>query len=174
MRIVLIATGTRGDVQPMIALGKGLVQAGHQIKLISGSNFTSWVESYGLEVFPTIDMEALMQSDLGIKWVESTSQLDQLKHMKALMNSVAETAIADMLKGTQDAELMIGGFVSEPFLQTISEKCDIPLISLALQPYRTTRSGAASLVPILPRSNSILNAMMGRFAERFTWSISAD
>ncbi len=39
MRIVLIALGTRGDVQPMLALGQGLQAAGHQVRIIAGSNF---------------------------------------------------------------------------------------------------------------------------------------
>ena len=39
MRIVIIAPGSRGDVQPYIALGKGLQNAGHSIRLVSHSNF---------------------------------------------------------------------------------------------------------------------------------------
>lgn len=49
MRIVIIAPGTRGDVQPYIALGKGFRNAGHSIRLVSHSNFESLVTSYGLE-----------------------------------------------------------------------------------------------------------------------------
>ncbi len=49
MRIVIIAPGTRGDVQPYIALGKGLQDAGHTVRLVSHSNFEALVKSYGLE-----------------------------------------------------------------------------------------------------------------------------
>ena len=73
MRIALMASGTRGDVQPMLALGKALAQAGHTVCVIAGSNFSAWIEGHGLEVYPTFDMEALMQSELGVQWVESTS-----------------------------------------------------------------------------------------------------
>ncbi|MBC8170868.1 MAG: glycosyltransferase, partial [Anaerolineae bacterium] len=174
MRIVIMATGTRGDVQPMIALGKALQAQGHTVCLLAGSNFGQWIESHGLEAYPTVDMEALMRSELGIKWVESTSQLEQLKYMKALTNSIVEPALEDVVNGTQGAELLIGGFISEPYMQTLHEKHGIPVISIALQPYRATRSGAASLVPILAGSNSILNRWMGLFAERMTWSMAVE
>ena len=38
-----------GDVQPYIALGKGLQNAGHYVRLVSHSNFESLVTSYGIE-----------------------------------------------------------------------------------------------------------------------------
>jgi UDP:flavonoid glycosyltransferase YjiC (YdhE family) len=169
--IAVMASGTRGDVQPMIALGQGLQAAGHRVRLIAGSNFVPWVESYGLECYPTVDMEALMRSERGIAWVESRSQIKQLQTMKALMGSIDERSIQDTIDGTQGAELLIGGFIAEPYLQAISERHSTPQISVALQPYRATSLGAASLVPILPRANSLLNRWMGRFTERMSWSI---
>lgn len=174
MHIVLMASGTRGDVQPVIALGKALKSTGHRVRIMAGSNFSAWIESHGLEAFPILDMEALMQSELGVKWVESKSQFEQLKYMKALLHANQERYVTDTINGTKGAELLIGGFVAEPFLQAISEKHGIPLITAALQPYRATRSGPATLMPLRPHSDSILNLWMGRVGERFMWSIAAD
>lgn len=44
--------GTRGDVQPFIALGIGLVEAGHRVRLAAHANFRDFVTSFGLEFFP--------------------------------------------------------------------------------------------------------------------------
>lgn len=174
MQIVLMASGTRGDVQPMIALGKALKAVGHSVRVMAGSNFSAWIESHGLEAYPIIDMEVLMQSELGIKWVESSNPMQQLRYMKALLDDNRERYVSDTMNGTKGAELLIGGFVSEPFLQAISEKHGIKHITAALQPYRATRSGTATLMPLLPRSDSILNHWMGRVGERFMWSVAAD
>lgn len=38
-RIAIIATGSRGDVQPYIALGKGLADAGSTVRLVTHRNF---------------------------------------------------------------------------------------------------------------------------------------
>jgi sterol 3beta-glucosyltransferase len=119
-------------------------------------------------------MEALMQSDLGHKWVEGTSQREQLQTMKALLSQVSEQTVQDTLRGTQGAELVMNGFVAEPLAQTICERYHIPQISVALQPYRATRSGAASLLPLLPQANSVLNRWMGLLAERLIWSVTEE
>ena len=43
MRIAIIAPGSRGDVQPYLALGKGLKQAGHVVRLVTHQNFVDAV-----------------------------------------------------------------------------------------------------------------------------------
>ncbi len=49
MRIAIIALGSRGDVQPYIALGLGLKNAGHTVRLIATQDFEVLVKSHGLE-----------------------------------------------------------------------------------------------------------------------------
>ncbi len=171
MRIVLMASGTRGDVQPMIALGTALRRVGYAVRVVAGSNFAAWIEAYRLEVYPTLDMEALMQSELGIAWAEGASQRAQLQSMKALLHRMRDRMVHDTIHGTQGADLLICGFVAEPLAQSISEKRGTAQVTVALQPYRATRAGPASLLPPLPRANSVLNRWMGALTERLSWSI---
>ena len=116
MQIVMMATGTRGDVQPVIALGKALKDRGYNVRLIAGSNFVDWIESHGLEVYPTIDMEKLMQSDMGIKWVQTENQFKQLQIMKEMTASIVEETIRDTIEGTEGADLLIAGFLAQPYI----------------------------------------------------------
>ena len=51
MRITLLAIGSRGDVQPLIALGAGLKGAGHEVQLGAPANFQRVTEQYGLKFF---------------------------------------------------------------------------------------------------------------------------
>ena len=48
MRILLLAVGTRGDVQPFVALGKGLAAAGHEVTVCTTSGFEPLVTRHGL------------------------------------------------------------------------------------------------------------------------------
>ena len=48
MKITIIALGTRGDVQPYVALGLGLKAAGHDVRLASINVFEKFVSSQGL------------------------------------------------------------------------------------------------------------------------------
>ena len=41
MKITLFAIGTRGDVQPMVALGAALDRGGHSVRLVAGDEFRS-------------------------------------------------------------------------------------------------------------------------------------
>jgi vancomycin aglycone glucosyltransferase len=50
MRVLLSTIGSRGDVQPLVALGLELTRAGHQARLLVPPDFREWIESWGLEV----------------------------------------------------------------------------------------------------------------------------
>ena len=52
MRITILAFGSRGDVQPYVALGLGLQQAGHQILVCTGDDFETFVTARGLDFHP--------------------------------------------------------------------------------------------------------------------------
>ena len=61
MHIRLFAFGTSGDVQPFVALGLGLQQAGFEASLATALNFKSFVEDAGLPCETTsIDLKAFM------------------------------------------------------------------------------------------------------------------
>ncbi|SCW03056.1 LAFE_0G01970g1_1 [Lachancea fermentati] len=47
-RFGLLTIGSRGDVQPYIALGKGLVKEGHTVTIITHEEFKDWIKSHGL------------------------------------------------------------------------------------------------------------------------------
>ncbi|XP_028091210.1 sterol 3-beta-glucosyltransferase UGT80A2-like isoform X1 [Camellia sinensis] len=52
LQIVMLIVGTRGDVQPFVAIGKRLQEFGHRVRLATHSNFKEFVLAAGLEFFP--------------------------------------------------------------------------------------------------------------------------
>src|ERR1700690_1383887 len=52
MRILISSIGSRGDVQPILALALELKALRHNVSLCVAPNFTEWVESYGMACFP--------------------------------------------------------------------------------------------------------------------------
>lgn len=48
MRIALLAAGSRGDYQPVIAVGQGLAARGHEVGVTATSDFVGMVEAGGL------------------------------------------------------------------------------------------------------------------------------
>ena len=63
MRILLVSHGTRGDVQPIVALGVALKARGHLVQLVAPTNFVTWVRGCGLDMQSDgVDVEALLRS----------------------------------------------------------------------------------------------------------------
>lgn len=175
MRITIAALGTRGDVQPMIALGKGLQAKGHEVTLIAGENFDQWVRSHGLGFVPTVDMEDVMRSPDGIKWAQSSDKPSaQLGLMKKLLGQYGAGLVEPLIEQAAHTDVYLSVFVSAPFIQCICEKYPIKHVNLPLQPYLPTRSGPASLVAAFPKSNSIINLLLCLFGERALWSVSSE
>ncbi|KAA1468468.1 hypothetical protein DENSPDRAFT_794393 [Dentipellis sp. KUC8613] len=49
LHFTFLTIGSRGDVQPYIALAKGLMADGHRVKIATHGEFQNWVESHGIE-----------------------------------------------------------------------------------------------------------------------------
>ncbi|WP_198010068.1 glycosyltransferase, partial [Saccharomonospora halophila] len=52
MRATLVAVGSRGDVQPFLALGAALRARGHEVRLATHGDFRGLVTEAGLDFFP--------------------------------------------------------------------------------------------------------------------------
>ncbi|MEZ4870019.1 MAG: glycosyltransferase [Caldilineaceae bacterium] len=72
MKIFLSTMGTRGDIQPFIALGRGLQAAGHQVALCTAEGFRPFVEEHGVPyAFMDNEFLAIIQSQAGQNAIES-------------------------------------------------------------------------------------------------------
>lgn len=49
LHFTCITIGTRGDVQPYIALCKGLMKEGHRCRIATHDEFQGWIEEHGIE-----------------------------------------------------------------------------------------------------------------------------
>ncbi|KAJ8128975.1 hypothetical protein O1611_g4656 [Lasiodiplodia mahajangana] len=52
LKITCLTIGSRGDVQPYIALCKGLIADGHKPRIATHTEFREWVEGHGIEFAP--------------------------------------------------------------------------------------------------------------------------
>ncbi len=52
MRVALIGIGSRGDVQPLLALGQALTGRGHETRVFAPASFRAFVERHGLSFTP--------------------------------------------------------------------------------------------------------------------------
>ncbi len=156
----MIAYGTRGDVQPAIALGKALQAKGHQVRLLASANFKSWVEQHGLEAATShVDIQAVMESEGGKEWTEhGNNPRIQLQVMRKLVNKVGWEMMLDAWHACHDAQAIISSFTSDAYAVSMAEKLQAKQISMPLQPSLIpTRYGFATMNAPLPNRVSRIN-----------------
>jgi vancomycin aglycone glucosyltransferase len=101
MRILLATHGTRGDVQPIVALGVALKSRGHIVRLVAPANFVTWVRSFGLDAESDgIDVEALLRS--------SGTGLQSLNWQMRYLTNNTPPFFEPVARGSEGCELIIG------------------------------------------------------------------
>jgi sterol 3beta-glucosyltransferase len=175
MRVTFVAIGTRGDVQPIVALARAMSQRDHEVTVVAGSNFGRWIESHGLGFVPTVDMDRLMSGDEGVGWARrSHDPLAQLRSMKSILDSSLPSMISPLIEAAEGADLLVSGTMSEPFVQAIATAFGTRHVHAGLQPTRISRDPAANLSPLVTSRISRLNAVGGRVGQVLLWRVARD
>ncbi|MFV9504678.1 MAG: glycosyltransferase [Oscillochloridaceae bacterium umkhey_bin13] len=177
MKIVIFALGSRGDVQPYVALGVGLRAAGHHVCLLAAADFSDLVQSHGLEfVAVGSNYEAIAQELQHL--IEQGRTRKVFAEQARIAEEQAHTAAAHGLATAQDADLIIAGIGGLFIAYALAEKLGVPLVQAHLVPFTPTRAFASVLAPPLPRTPLArwTNALSHRVAEQMLWQMfrSAD
>lgn len=173
MRVLLFGFGSRGDVQPFIALGMGLKAAGYDVAVAAGTNFQSLVESAGLGYEPIrVDIERFMQEDIGKDWLSNSSQnpRTELNNMRRMTEAIAEEVAEDLLACSARADVFISGLLTVEALHTLAEVQHKIHIQGLLAPFAPTAAGSAGLQALMPRRSSIINRWFGYAIEAMLFS----
>ena len=109
MRITIVAAGSRGDVEPYIALGKGLKTAGHYVRVMSHQNFDSLVSSHGLEFWGIAgNVQEIAQSTEMSGRIEKGSFLSVISQMKREAETQAVESAKTGIIACQGMDFMLG------------------------------------------------------------------
>jgi sterol 3beta-glucosyltransferase len=177
MDIAIIAYGTRGDVQPALALGRALQACGHHLKVIAGTNFKYLIEQHGMLAVPAdIDFENVLNSESGYDLVELGNGRNfrtLVRSMKRLFAEFGPAMMEGVTSACADAELIISSFTSDVYAASIAEKLGLRHISATLQPALVaTRDGTVTMNAPLPGRESLINYVFNRLlVEPFNWRV---
>lgn len=135
-RFTFLTIGSRGDVQPYIALGKALLKDGHKVKIVSHGEFEDWVREHGIE-FDTIagDPSALMSLMVS----HPTISYSFIKEAKSKFRSWIGDLLESSWKACQDTDVLIESPSSISGIH-IAEKLKIPYFRAFTMPWTRTRA----------------------------------
>ncbi len=135
MRVTLLAVGSRGDVQPMIALGAGLKAAGHRVRLGTHPRWESLVSRHELEFAPLAegDLSRGAETEEGRRWIESR-RLPAVVGFVRDARSVARKRLADAAHASDDADAIVAGNLAMLLGCQIAEMRGVPLVRAYIEP----------------------------------------
>jgi sterol 3beta-glucosyltransferase len=177
MRILLIGFGSRGDVQPLLALGHGLEAAGYEVAIGAGTNFRSLIEKEGFiyEAFRT-DMEQVVNSESGKEWINNSSDnpMREAQNMKRVLSETADETGEDLLAMMSRADVVVSGLPTFTFIEGLSKKLGKRHFTITLFPFSPTSVADATMIPYTPHLNTPLNRLAGYVQQYFLYWIFKD
>ena len=133
--MLLAPHGTRGDVQPMVALAVALRDRGHAVSFVAPSNFIGWIRARGFDAESNgVDAEEMLRAAgpnlQSIRW--------QWRHLAGL----TATLFASVARASAGTNLIVG---AGPQLAaaSVAEWRDVPYASRVL-PVRHSERRRAS------------------------------
>lgn len=175
MNISLVTIGTRGDVQPFIALALHLQQQGHTPTICSNINMKTMVEKVGIRFAPIhVDTEVLYASEEGKNFLRTGNFAELLKAGNAWFRRVLQELTDGIVAGCQGADLIISGFLVDEIAIAIAEKNKIPFIASNFAPFVPSSSVPGILVTTKNLGFSFLNTATQALQELVNWNGKKD
>lgn len=172
MKITIFAAGSQGDIQPCVALGKGLQQAGYQVSLAAPEDFAGFAQRHALEFRPLRgDVQKIMASDTGREFMQTGGQnpLTSIRTMRVLLAPVIREMTADAYAACQDADGLICLGVVSAFGKSIAEALQIPMLNIEPTPLLPSRFFPAPSWPIQRDLGGLHNHLSGRAMLQVVW-----
>jgi sterol 3beta-glucosyltransferase len=171
MRIAIIALGSRGDVQPYIALGKGLQAVGHSVRLLTHENFEQLVSSHGLEFWPARgNVQAIMESPKLRELLERGNFLAITAYTSKAAQQAAIDWAEDGLRACQGMDLLIAGVGGLFVALAMAEKLNLPLLQAYVFPFTPTKAFPAILFPpFVAKFGGLVNRLSHHFFRQIMW-----
>ncbi len=172
-RITLLTSGTRGDVQPLVALGLGLQQAGYTVRIATHAAFRPLIAERGLEfALLAANPNDLLhqgagQSALVYNGNVQRSAYATLQYLRAV-RPVFGRMLIEAWHACQDSAALI---VTLPTTwgQQIAERLGIPCCWALLQPLGRTRAFPSPLLPFSASLGGSYNLLTHRLVEQLLW-----
>lgn len=110
MKIAILTLGSRGDVQPYVALGKELIKHDHEVVICTGATFKDFIEENGISFqAASADLMAIMESEEGSRVFNggNFNLINMLKFSKAVITPAYRRSMDDFFQASQEADLII-------------------------------------------------------------------
>jgi len=155
MKVVMSSYGTRGEVEPCVAVGRELMRRGHDVCMAVPRDLVGFVESAGLAtVAYRLDSQAITEKYHHLwRHFYFSRNLCRIRDLNRLWRELGEignqcltetsTTLMSLAEG---ADLLLTGVNFEQPAANVAEHYDIPLVTMHFSPTRPN----GQILPMLP------------------------
>jgi len=170
VRVALVTLGTRGDVQPMVALGAELARRGHDVVLGLSRGGEELGRRAGLTVLPVgPDPYLWLQTNEVLGLVTKGKTLAVAEGLMAGLHALATEIDDEVLAACEGADVVVSGFLAEGRAAVVAEHLGAPLVLVHTVPARRTDAVPFPALPAPPLGFPGLNYLVWTAGERAHW-----
>jgi sterol 3beta-glucosyltransferase len=145
MHIAILTIGSRGDVQPYVALGAALKDAGHTVTLATFADFESFVCEHGLDFTPIAGgIRELLESDEGCQVLNTAGRpVRMLRGIMRIVHRVEpliDQIVHDVGQVCQDADRVVAASLLYYYSDYIARIAKAPVYLGSTGPKAPTRA----------------------------------
>lgn len=168
MRVVVVAGGTRGDVQPLVPLAEGVRAAGHDVTVAASGDSERLVTEQGLRFRRLEDAIADQLTGVaGRAWIADSAgrPFRELRHLKRVYADTAEPLAEGLLSLAGTADLYVSGILTLDAVASIARHDGVQHAMALLCPYHPTADGRSGLTAQNPqaRASNLTRTRVGRW-----------
>lgn len=170
MHIAIVSLGSRGDVQPYVALGQGLREAGHAVRILSHDNYKALVESQGLEFWAVRgDAQAVAEGEAMRAALEKGNFVAITRETAKQAHRAAVHWAADGMAACRDVDLIVAGVGGLFLAIALGEKLNIPFLPAYLFPFTPTSAFPSVLFPPYRPQLKVVNRASHHLVQQAMW-----
>jgi sterol 3beta-glucosyltransferase len=148
MRITILALGSRGDVQPFLALALGLQKAGHAVRLAAPGRFADLTAQHGVLFAPLTGDPAEISRRLNDA---GANPFRMVGAMQAYIFAIAPQVVRQIREAMEGADLVVHSFLFTTGGHAFARELGIPDISVQTFPiFAPTRAFPNVAFPDVP------------------------
>ncbi len=175
MKIAITTVGTRGDLQPYIALGLGLKNVGYEVQIVSAKNEEAFVRSYGLDFFALdVDIQKIMEGGEVQEMAKGNNPfkfiISHLKGSKSLKKLMVKTQ-GEIWEACQNADLIIF-HPGMPLGFFLAKEKNKKAILATPFPVVATKAYPSVLFYALPKPGSYYNLLTHYIFDKVFWALA--
>ncbi len=175
MRVTIVSVGSRGDVQPHIALSLGLQAAGYTVRLATHLEFEALVRSYGIDFFPLRgNPREVLESESGQALMRSgKNPLRFSRAFQQLANSLMHPLTADVWEACQGTDAILYSILGFYPAYSVAQKLQVRSYGVYVQPQTPTQAFPCYPFPEAPSwlrvGRGTYNRLTHFLREEFFW-----